>query len=508
VTMLDATPLLRVYARRRCAGLAVLDACQAQEGELLRLVRHAAATRFGRDHGFEAIRGVADFQRQVPLRRYEDFWRDYWQAAFPRLIDVSWPGVIPYFALSSGTTTGETKHIPVSPAMNASNRRAALDLLVFHVAARPASRILAGKNFMLGGSTDLVELAPGIRTGDLSGIAANEVPFWARPRYFPSRRDALLVNWEAKIDRLARLSLDEDIRSIGGTPSWLLLFFAKLAELRPDLPRHLASYYPNLQLLIHGAVNFAPYEQQFRELLAGSRAELREVYAASEGFIAAADCGSGEGLRLMVDNGLFYEFVPLGEIDAARPSRHWLAGIEPGVNYAVVLSSCAGLWAYVLGDTVKFVTRDPPRLLITGRLSYTLSAFGEHLIAEEIETAVAEAAAAVGSLVTDYSVGPLYPANPQARGRHLFVVEFAAGWPTSGIEAFAGVLDAALSRLNADYRAHRAGMDPPRVLVVKPGFFAAWMKSRGKIGGQHKVPRVINDQTLLDGLQDFLRLAG
>jgi hypothetical protein len=508
VTTLDATPLLRLYARRRCAGLASLDARQAQEGELLRLVRHAAATRFGRDHGFEAIRGVADFQRQVPLRRYEDFWRDYWQPVFPRLTNVSWPGAIPYFALSSGTTTGETKHIPVSRAMNASNRRAALDLLAFHVTARPASRILAGKNFMLGGSTDLVELAPGIRTGDLSGIAANEVPFWARPRYFPSRGDALLADWEAKIDHLACLSLDEDIRSIGGTPSWLLLFFAKLADLRPDLPQHLVSHYPNLQLLIHGAVNFAPYERQFRELLAGSQAELREVYAASEGFFAAADRGSGEGLRLMVDNGLFYEFVPVGEIDAARPTRHWLAGIEPGVNYAVVLSSCAGLWAYVLGDTVRFVTRDPPRLLITGRLSYMLSAFGEHLIAEEIETAVAEAAAAVGSQVTDYSVGPLYPANPQARGRHLFVVEFAAGSPTSGIEAFAGVLDAALSRLNADYRAHRTGMDPPRVLVAKPGFFAAWMKSRGKIGGQHKVPRVINDQTLLGALQDFLRQAG
>jgi hypothetical protein len=506
--MLDATPLLRLYARRRCARLAALDAQETQEGELLRLVRHAAATRFGRDHGFGAIRSVTDFQHQVPLRHYEDFWRDYWRPAFPRLSDVGWPGKVPYFALSSGTTTGETKHIPVTVAMIASNRRAALDLLAFHVAARPASQILAGKNFMLGGSTDLVELAPGVRAGDLSGIAANEVPFWARPRYFPARRDALLADWEAKVDRLARLSLAEDIRSIGGTPSWLLLFFAKLAELRPDLPRRLVSYYPNLQLLIHGAVHFGPYEAQFRELLAGSQAELREIYAASEGFIAVADRGSGEGLRLIVDNALFYEFVPIEEIDAERPTRHWLAGIEAGVNYAIVLSSCAGLWSYVLGDTVKFVTLDPPRLLITGRLSYMLSAFGEHLIAEEIETAVAEAASAIGRQVTDYAVGPLYPPTPQQRGRHLFVVEFTAGPPAAGIEGFARLLDAALSRLNADYRAHRAGMEPPRILVAKPGSFAAWMKSRGKIGGQHKVPRVINDQALLGALQDFLRQAG
>jgi len=501
--MIDATPLLRLYAHRRRHRLAGLVSAAAQQRQLLRLLRDARDTRFGRDHGFACIGGIAEFQRRVPLRRYEDFWRDYWQPAFPRLHNVSWPGVIPYFAATSGTTTGNTKYIPVSAAMVAANRRAVLDVFTFHLTARPGSRVLGGRNFMLGGSTDLVRQAPGIHSGDLSGIAANEVPWWVRSRYFPPRELALIADWDRKVEVLAQASLRQDIRTISGTPGWVLPFFAHLADLRPNLPRSTASWYPNLELFIHGGVNYAPYRALFDALLPPG-VDRREVYPASEGFIAIADRSYGEGLRLIADNGLFFEFVPVDEIDAPQPTRHWLDTIEIGVNYAVVLSSNAGLFAYVLGDTVRFIERIPPRLLVTGRLSYTLSAFGEHLIGEEIDNAMTQAAAAIGAAITEYTVTAIFPDGKGGRGGHRFFVELARPAADAEMTAFARTLDAALAAANADYAAHRAAMRPPEVFAVPPGGFAQWMRHRGRLGGQNKVPRVITEPALAADLAQYL----
>lgn len=507
--MLDATPLLRLYTRRRSAVLARQDPRAVQERQLLRLLRRARDTAFGRAHGFAGIRTVAEFQDRVPLRRYEDFWRDWWRDAFPRLTDRTWPGTIPCFAATSGTSTGVTKHIPVSRAMIRANTRAAFDLFTFHLANRPESRVFGGRNFMLGGSTRLVELAPGIVGGDLSGIAAREVPKPLRGIAFPPPDIALMSDWEAKVEVLARRSLQEDIRTLAGTSSWLLLFLQRLAELHPERPRSLAAFYPGLELLVYGGVDFRPYRARFEAWLAGSHAELREVYPASEGFIAVADRGVGEGLRLLPDNGLFFEFVPVEELDHGHPTRHWIGTVETGVTYAIVLSTCAGLWAYVLGDTVRFVDRDPPRLLITGRTSYTLSAFGEHLTGEEIEQAVCEAAAMIGAALTDHAVGAIHPdgghGSGSGPGGHVYVVEFADAVPdATRLSAFAAAIDARLSALNADYRDHRAGgfgMAAPVVEPAPPGTFAAWMRARGKLGGQNKVPRVITDAGLLESLR-------
>ncbi len=507
--MINGTPLLKLYASRRARALHREQVAAEQEDQLLRLVRHAQNTRFGRDHGFAAIRTVADFQARVALRRYEDMWRDYWQPEFPNLVDRTWPGTIPYFALSSGTTSGTTKYIPCSREMNRANDRAALDVMVHHIGNRPNSRVLGGKSFMLGGSTELTELASGIQAGDLSGIAAARVPLWARPYIYPPRELALIADWEKKIEMLSRGILDEDIRVIAGTPSWLLIFFERLFALKPERTPRLAAFFPNLELIIHGGVNFSPYRPQFETLLAGSHAETREVYAASEGFIAAADRGPGEGLRLIVDNGLFYEFVPLGELGAASPTRHAAANIELGIDYAVVVSSCAGLWAYVMGDTVKFVERTPPRLLVTGRTSYYLSSFGEHLTGGEIEDAVAAAASAIGAQIADFAVGAIFPDDKNSRGGHLFLIEFSTPSPDPAeTERFLRTVDDVLSRRNEDYRAHRSGgfgLDPPRLRALPPGSFEAWMKSRGQLGGQHKVPRVIANPDLFAALRRFTR---
>jgi hypothetical protein len=501
--MIDATPLLRLHARRRRAKLAAEDAVATQEAQLLRLLRRAAATPFGRAHGFAAIRSVADFQARVPLRTYEDFWRDWWQPRFPQLADVTWPGAIPFFAVTSGTSSGRTKYIPISEAMIRANRRAALDILVHHIAHRSRSRVLGGRIFMLGGSTALKEEAAGIRSGDLSGIAAARTPFWAKPLAFPPRDVALMEDWDAKIAACIAGAATADVRVISGTPSWLQILFDRHAAAtgKPALAREL---YPQLELLVHGGVNFQPYRARFEAFLAGSHAGLREVYPASEGFIAIADEEPRDGLRLLADNGLFFEFVPVTELGQARPRRFWLSEIEVGVEYAIVIASCAGLWGYLLGDTVRFLSRRPPRLLVTGRTSYMMSAFGEHLIEAEIEEAVAKAATAIGADVSDFAMGALFPERPSEIGRHLFLVEFAGSVAPASVADFTKTLDAGLAALNDDYRAHRAGdvgMGAPEIEAVPTGFFARWMKARGRLGGQNKVPRVVNDQTLFADLR-------
>jgi hypothetical protein len=502
----DATGLLRLYARHRLARLAREDAVTEQRRQLLNLVRRACDTRFGRDHAFRDIRSVNDFQSRVKLQNYEETWGSYWRDDFPRLTDCTWPGTIPFFALSSGTSSGTTKHIPCSAEMNRANGRAAIDILVHHMANQPGSRVLGGKSFMLGGSTDLIEQSPGIRSGDLSGIAASQIPWWARRYTFPSRDLSLISQWEEKVEKLAHACRGEDIRAISGTPSWLLIFFERLFSLWPGKPKTLHDFFPNLELVIHGGVNFKPYQQQFVELLEGSHAELREVYPASEGFFAVADRSPGEGMRLIVDNGLFYEFVAPDLLSAAAPARHWLADVRMDVDYALVVSSCAGLWAYVVGDTVRFVDLHPPRLLVSGRLSYFLSAFGEHLTGEEIEGAVSLAANMIHAGIADFAVGAVFP-DATARGGHAYIVEFSATTPEPArLDVFGQALDHILCRRNDDYRAHRSGgfgLRPPEIIPAHHGTFAAWMKQRGQLGGQHKVPRIITDQALFGDLRRF-----
>ena len=494
--MLDGTPLLRLYARWRLDQLARQDTVVEQENVLRRLLSRAASTRFHRDHALAKIRAVADYQAAVPLRRYEDFWRDYWSGSYPVLEDLTWPGRIPLIANSSGTSSGASKHIPVSREMAAANRRAAIDLLVHHVGNRPQSRVLAGRNFMLGGSTALERLAPGVAAGDLSGMAAADLPWWAKPYFFPSGELAAIADWDEKTRRLAEKSFRANIRSLSGTPSWLVPFFDRLCALRPGL--RLVDWYPELEMIAHGGVSFAPYRSRFAALMEGSHAETREVYPASEGFVALADADPDDGLRLLVDNGLFLEFVPLEELSSARPTRHWLRTVETGTNYALVLTTCAGLWSYTLGDTVRFVNLRPPRLVVTGRTSYGLSAFGEHLIGEEIDKAIAAAAAAVEAEVADFTVGPIYPAESGCSGHHLYLVEFSRPMSTTDLARFAYTIDGELAKLNRDYADHRGGdfgMRSPKVQAVPACGFARWMKSRGKLGGQNKVPRVIADPT-------------
>jgi hypothetical protein len=488
------------YAQRRMRALDRLDPIAVQERTLLALVRRAAATRFGRDHGFAEIRSIADFQRRVPLRTYEDLWENYLKDRYPVFQDLTWPGKIPFLALSSGTTTGATKYIPVSRAMIASNRKAAQTMVAADLRARPRARVFRGRIFFLGGSTNLDEPAPGVGQGDLSGIAARTVGPLLRPYTFPPLDLALDPNWDRKLAALVERSLKEPITLVSGVSSCLVTLFQRLLERSGK--KTVADVWPRLEVVVHGGVKFDPYRETFATLLGSPAIRLRESYPCSEGFIAFGDPATGL-LRLLLDHGLFYEFVPVSELDSGRPTRYWLGDVQTGVNYAIVVSTCAGMWAHMIGDTIRFESLEPPLLTFTGRTKYTLSAFGEHVISEEVEAAVAVASARTGASVRDWHAGPVFR---EPLGHHLFVFEFL-GAPAD-LADFRCQLDNELSRRNAHYqwfRAEGGGLPLPALLSAGTGGFDDWMRSRGQLGGQHKVPRMDSSGRLTAELMTFLR---
>ncbi len=489
--------------RRRVAKLEHLDPVATQERTLLELVRKAKSTRFGRDHQFASVRSAADFMKAVPLRTYEDLWKTYLKDQYPVFDNLTWPGRIPYFALTSGTTQGATKYIPITQEMLASNQKGARTMVAYHMATHPSSRLFKGKVFFLGGSSDLERPAPGIAQGDLSGIVADEFNELLRPYTFPPLALALEPDWDRKLSLLAEKSLKEPITLVGGVPSWLLVLFERLLKLSGKST--MAEVWPKLELVVHGGVKFDPYRQAFEDILGSKQIRLQETYPCSEGFIAFGDPATGL-LRLVYDHRIFFEFVPLDELDSPNPTRHWLGTVQTGVNYAIVVSTCAGMWAHIIGDTVRFESLDPPMLTFTGRTKYTLSAFGEHLINEEIEGAVAAASAGTGAAVREWHVGPVFEG---ALGHHLYVIEFLK--TPNDLAAFRRLLDADLSKRNADYLAHRAegvGLPLPQMIIAQAGGFDAWMRARGKLGGQNKVPRMDNAGKLTSQLATFLRQEG
>ncbi len=493
----DPTPALRVLARREGRALAALDPAHAQVRVLRSLLRRAAATRFGRAHGFRSIRSVADYQRAVPLRDWASFDREWWAPAFPVLRDATWPGTIPFFAETSGTTGAAAKHIPVSREMVRANRRAALAVTLDHLRRHERSGFFGGPSLILGGSTALPHLPGGARSGDLSGIASATMPFYVAPRALPSRATALTADWDEKLRRVVAETRGVDLRAIAGTTSWLLILIERL--LAASGHDRLDRAFPGLELVIHGGVGFAPYRERFHRLL-GPAVARTEVYPASEGFFAFGSSADGDALRLVLDNGIFFEFVPVGELGDGSPTRHWIRTAETGVDYALAVGTNAGLFAYLVGDVVRLVRRDPPAIVITGRTAQTLSAFGEHLSAGELDRAVFRTTAALGLAAGEYTVAIVPPDEADGRGGHLFVVEAAPG---ADAASFSRLLDQALGDGNDDYRAHRsgdAGMRPPQTRFVRPGTFERWLRARGRVGGQVKVPRVLSDPASLASL--------
>ncbi len=499
-------------ARVRTRRLDRLDAAAVQNRTLLKLVAKAAETKFGREHGFESIHSVAEFQARVPLRTYEDFWEGYWKAAYPRLDDITWPGKMPYFALSSGTTSGATKYIPISREMIRSNKKGAFTTAAFFRNHYRKHKLLSGKVFFLGGCTDLRKLDNGSLAGDLSGIAAKELRLTGKPYVFPPLELSLIPDWTVKIEKLAERAIREPITAISGVPSWMLKLFDVVK--RVSGRKTIAEVWPMLRMLIHGGTKFDSYRNTFREEIGSDGVAFCEVYPCSEGFVATED-PRYKRLRLIPDHGIFFEFIPFDEFEngvlaTANPTRHTLETVQPGVVYALALSNCSGMWSYLVGDTIAFESVDPPLIRFTGRTKNFLSAFGEHLIEEEVEKAIALAAQKFGVLTGDHHVGPVFPSDPKRPGFHRYFIEFR-GKPPVDLEPFIDAIDAELRRLNEDYDAHRLGdltMLRPEVTAVREGGFERWMKSRGKEGGQNKVPRMDNDGILTATLTEWMKCAG
>jgi len=508
-----ADRLLARFARKRTEFLDRTDAGELQHQTLLALVRRAQETKFGKEHDFAGIASVLDYQQRVPVRDYEAFWTGYWQQSYPRIENITWPGKVPYYALSSGTTSGSTKYIPITQEMLRSNRKAAFTTLAFHRHQFPDTPLFNGRVFFLGGNTEMSPQADGSRPGDLSAIAAVEVSSFLRPYTFPPPELSRIGNWEEKVEALARHSADLPITIFSGVPAWQLVLFDRLKKLTGKAT--IAEIWPTLRVLIHGGTKFDPYRDIFRKEIGSDLVRFLEVYPCSEGFVATED-PRYDLLRIVPDHEIFFEFVPMDEFDSERgklksdfPIRHTLANVETGVQYAVVITSCAGLWSYLVGDTVAFERRSPPLIRFTGRTKYFLSAFGEHLISEEIEKAIQESAVAHHAEVQDHHVGPVFPQSPQMPGHHLYLIEFRR--EPADLQEFAQGIDVSLSRQNEDYRAHRAGdvsMLMPRVVMVKTGGFNAWMLAHGKRPPQHKLPRMDNSGKQTASMHEWLLANG
>lgn len=509
------------------------DTSRLQIAHLRRLLRFATHTEFGRGHAFARLSRLPDsdlvaaYRTEVPATDYEGF-----RALITRMRehaepDVLWPGLIGHYAQTSGTTAGD-KYIPVSREMLASNRWAALD--IFANASRfgvSLSSIMRGKILFLGGSTDLTTNSHGIATGDLSGLVTPMIRWPISSIYLPGKRIALISDWPAKIEAMAQACLDQDVRMISGMPSWMLVLCERVMQLAAARGKRVSTIrdvWPNFELLVHGGVKYTPFEPRVRQMYSGSPTgpdvpTRLELYPASEGFIAMQDRRGQPGLRLLADIGNFYEFIPLERVHDPDPPAFVASEVEKGQKYVVCMSTCAGLWRYIIGDVVEFDSipdrldagttgkgDGPARLRIVGRHKHFINAFGENLIVEHIENAVAQAAAASGVVVGEFTAAPVYPSPEQRAGLQLAIeieVKPAGNSSAAAIATFADQFDAALKAQNVDYTTKRTssvGMVAPTVTPLPLGTFHRWMQSRGKLGGQHKCPRCANHRDLIEGV--------
>jgi len=511
-TLLDWFVRRAVHRRMRQMDRAANAPAAVQQRLLLGLVRRAAATEWGRTHGYTHIRTVRDFQRAVPIGRYDDL-APLWHRAFDGTRDVAWPGHIRYFALSSGTTAGASKALPVSDEAIRVNRRSGLAMLGLIERQAPGTHLLGGKTLYFGGCTKLQPRGP-CWQGDASGINARHLPRLAWRYRLPDPDIGAIADWEAKVEAICDRHLRSPVRGVVGLPSWSLILFRRLIDVaRERVGRQVATVadiWPDLEVFVHFGMAFEPYRRQFHELVGRPIATV-DTYSSSEGGLNAVQTEQGDpAMQLLVDSGAFYEFVPFSELDSPDPPRLTLNDVELDVPYAVLLSTCAGIWAYDVGDVVRFTSLRPPRIVFASRTALQLNVFGEHVIQEHLDKAMAAACDSLGATASDFTVASVLPTADDPRGRHVWLVECVGEPPP--LDALARELDAAVSASSADYASHRVGdfgMAAPEVVPLAPGTFYEWARRHGKLGGQHKVPRIAPTEEMVDELRALSKsLAG
>ncbi len=475
---------------------AVLHPAKSQQLVFESLIITGKKTIFGNDHKFDGINDYTTFKKNVPLREYEEL-QPYINQMMEGKSDVLWPGYPIYVCKTSGTTSG-AKYIPISKESISNHINSAKLALLHYIVASNNASFVDGKMIFLQGSPAL-ETKGRAKLGRLSGIVANHVPAYLQKNRLPSLKTNCIEDWETKVDKIVEETEHEDLRLISGIPSWVQMYFEKLIE-KSGKP-NIESIFPNFSLFVYGGVNYEPYRPIFNKLI-GSNIPSVETYPASEGFIAFQDEQPHSGLLLVVDNGIFYEFIPTAEYGKENPTRLQLTEVELGVNYAIVLNTNAGLWGYVIGDTVKFVSKNPYRIVVTGRIKHFTSAFGEHVIGEEVEMAMKIGTEEEDCITKEFHVAPQI--NPgSGLPYHEWFIEFEE--KPKDLTKLEGAIDRALQEQNPYYKDLIAGkvLRPLTIRELQPDAFLNAMKSRGKLGGQNKIPRLSNDRKFAEALANY-----
>ncbi|MFT4661957.1 MAG: hypothetical protein ACI8XB_002241 [Patiriisocius sp.] len=473
-----------------------------QEEQLMLLLDKAKDTIWGRKYDYTSIDTVKEYKKRVPIQNYEDY-QPILDRIFKGEQNLLWPTEIKCFAKSSGTTAAKSKFIPVSmESLEDCHYKGGKDLLAMYVNSHPDSEIYSGKTLTIGGSSEVNQFNSDAYYGDLSAIIIKNLPFWVQIKRIPNKDISLLDNWEEKVEMMAEYCIDKNVTVISGVPSWTLVILKRVLELSKK--DNLYDVWPNLELYMHGGVNFKPYKKEYQRLIPGDKMNYVESYNASEGFFAIQDGHRDDGLLLMLDYGIYYEFLPLENLRKPNAETLELSAVEVGKQYALIISTNAGLWRYLIGDTVVFTSKSPYRINVSGRTKSYINVFGEELMVDNSDQAIQKVCETLDLEVLEYTAGPIYM-NEQESGGHEWIVEFKES--PQGIHEFTVELDKELKKLNSDYEAKRFNdynLKLPIVKDVPKGTFYNWMKMKDKLGGQNKVPRLSNDRTHLDSLNEHL----
>jgi hypothetical protein len=472
----------------------------AQRNVLQDLVTQAQSTEFGRKYSFSKLFTVKDFKNMVPIHEYDDI-KPYILRMMNGEENVLWNTPINWFAKSSGTTSDKSKFIPISDeSLKENHFKGSKDFLTNYYENFPDSDLLTGKSLVVGGSHQVNALNEAVQYGDLSAVLMQNTPFWGNWIRTPELRIALIDEWESKIEKLAQNTINENVTSLAGVPTWTIILIKRILELSGK--KNLKEVWPNLELYIHGGVSFTPYREQIQRLI-GAPINYLEMYNASEGFFAAQNMPGDNGMLLFADHGIFYEFMPVEEYGKDDSKTYGLDRVELNKNYAIIISTNGGLWRYLLGDTIQFTSLRPFKMKVTGRLKHYMNAFGEEVIVDNSDKAIATAAAKTNAIVSDYTAAPVFFSENE-NGAHEWLIEFDK--LPENIDEFTEALDTALKSVNSDYEAKRyknIALRMPIVHILQGGTFRQWLKKRGKLGGQHKVPRLSNDRHFIEEILDL-----
>ncbi|MDB5230905.1 MAG: auxin-responsive promoter family protein [Chitinophagaceae bacterium] len=477
------------------------DPVSAQRNVLQDLVTHAQYSEFGMKHGFNDLFTIRKFKEAVPIQEYDDI-KPYIERLMEGEENLLWNTPVNWFAKSSGTTSDKSKFIPITKeSLEDCHFLAAKDVLTLYYFSNPESDLLTGKSLVIGGSHQIHQVNEDIHYGDLSAVLLQNTPFWGGWIRTPELSIALLDEWETKIEKLAQSTIEENVTSIAGVPTWTLVLLRRILEITGK--SCIKEVWPGLELYIHGGVSFTPYKEQFEKII-GAPIHYLEMYNASEGFFAAQDRLDEEGMILFLQHGIFYEFMPIEEYGKDKPKTIGLNKVELGKQYALVISTNGGLWRYLIGDTIQFTSLKPFRVKVSGRLKHFMNAFGEEVIVDNSDKAIAVACEKCNAIVNDYTAAPLYFSEGN-NGAHEWLIEFEK--KPADLSEFILELDTALKNANSDYEAKRQkdiALRMPVVHAVDKGVFTNWLKQKGKLGGQHKVPRLSNDRKYMDEIKQFL----